>query len=92
MNQASTGGCPTFYILKKCDAIIALVSKHSARCLKHTHEFWVEYPKTVTRNGKTELWQDAIALMKKNQVEFDILQDKTSVLNHPSDTNLSSVI
>ncbi len=35
------------YRLKKHDAIIALVKKQSAKYLKHTNKFGIEYSKTI---------------------------------------------
>ncbi len=55
-----------------CDAIIALVKKHSAKYLKHAHKFGIECPKTVEdaleldmRNSNT-MWADATAKEMKN--------------------------
>ncbi len=54
------------HTLKKCDAIISLVKKHSAKYLKHMHKFGIECPKTVDdaleldkSNGNT-MWADTI--------------------------------
>ncbi len=59
--------------LKKCDSIIALVKKRSARYLKRMHKFdTLELDK---HNGNT-MWADAIAKEMKNvQVAFDHLED-----------------
>ncbi len=60
------------HMLKKCDAILALVKKCSAKYLKSTHKLGIECPKTVENalefdklNGNT-LWADAIAKKLKN--------------------------
>ncbi len=69
------------HMLKKRDAIIALVKKHIAKYLKCMHKFGIECPKTVEdtleldkHNGNT-MWADAIAKEMKNvQVAFDPLE------------------
>ncbi len=59
-------------MLKKRDAIFALVKKRSAKYLKRTYKFDIECPKTVEDaleldkyNGNT-MWADAIAKEMKN--------------------------
>ncbi len=60
------------HTLKKCDSTIALVKKHNARYLKHTHKFGIECPKSVEdaleldkKNGST-MWADDITNKMKN--------------------------
>ena len=54
-------------MLKKRLRIISLISKRNTRCLKKTHTFGIEVPKSVEqkyamykKSGNT-LWEDAIA-------------------------------
>jgi hypothetical protein len=69
-------------VLKKRDWIISAVAKHSACCLKQTHKFGIEIPRTVKealeldrQNGNT-FWADAIAKeMTEVQKAFEILPD-----------------
>ncbi len=68
-------------MFKKRDAIIALVKKCSAKYLKSTHKFGIEYQKTVVdaleldkHNGAT-MWANAIAKEMKNvQAAFNSLE------------------
>ncbi len=59
-------------MLRKCDSIIALVKKRSARYLKRMHKFGIECPKTVEdaleldKCNDNTMWADAIAKEMKN--------------------------
>ncbi len=70
------------HTLRKCDSIITLVKKCSARYLKHTQKFGIECPKKVEdaleldKHNGNAMWEDAIAKEMKNvQVAFDTLGD-----------------
>ncbi len=75
------------YTLKKCDRIISMVWKRSARYLKRTHKFRFEMPNTIAkekdldqRNGNN-LWTNVIAKeMKVVQKAFKILPNGKTVL------------
>ncbi len=70
------------HTLRMRDWIIALLKKHDARYLKHTHKFGVECLLTVEneleldkQNGNT-MWTDVIAKEMKNvQVAFALIED-----------------
>ncbi len=76
------------HMLKKNDAIIALVKKHNAKYLKCMHKFGSECPKTIEDeldlykcNDKT-MWVDAFAKEMKNiHVAFDPLDDSMQPRN-----------
>ncbi len=76
------------HTLKKCDAIIALLKKHSAKNLHRMHKFGIECHKTVEdaleldkHNGNT-MWADAIAKEMKNvRVAFDPLEAGVQLLH-----------
>ncbi len=69
------------HMLKKRDAIITLLQKHSAKYLKQIYQFGVECPKTVKDalkldkwNGNTVLADAAVKEMKNFKVASDPLE------------------
>lgn len=70
------------HMFKKCNAIIALVKKRSARYLNGTPKFGNECPKVVDdalaldKKSRNTVWADVIAKEKKNvQVAFNVVKD-----------------
>ncbi len=71
-----------------CDAIIALVKKHSGKYLSFLHKFGVECPKTVEdaleldKCNDNTMWVNTIAKEMKNiQVAFDPLEASVQLPN-----------
>ncbi len=83
-----------FRVLKKRDAIIALVKRRNVKYLKKTHKYGLPLPKSVDdalsidRQSGSTLWADAIAKEMKNS-ELHLMLWRTAEMFH-MDSSLSN--